>query len=248
MADIKKKLVDGAGLQAAMGIMADFADKGVRGAIGGYNQSFPLTAATKGNIYYHKGTNRYYICVDNYNGSSLTNPNSKFEELSVYTNRQRLDNLPEMIQAGTDAFAKPSVGDTFHIKFNKKFKKIPTVVVGKYGYNTSTLVKCDFLISNVTTTGFDITIIDNISNHSPTIYWVALNQIIKCKEIYLKNNERCTFDEPFPNRCLFVSISDLADGQSTIRGQATRDIDSTGFTFLTTTTTNDSVGYLAIGY
>ena len=93
MADIKKKLVDGAGLQAAMGIMADFADKGVRGSIGGYNQSFPLTAATKGNIYYHKGTNRYYICVDNYNGSSLTNPNSKFEELSVYTNRQRLDNL-----------------------------------------------------------------------------------------------------------------------------------------------------------
>ena len=93
MADIKKKLVDGAGLQAAMGIMANYADKGVRGAIGGYNQSFPLTAATKGNIYYHKGTNRYYICVDNYNGSSLTNPNSKFEELSVYTNRQRLDNL-----------------------------------------------------------------------------------------------------------------------------------------------------------
>ena len=96
MADIKKKLVDGAGLQAAMGIMADFADKGVRGSIGGYNQSFPLTAATKGNIYYHKGTNRYYICVDNYNGSSLTNPNSKFEELSVYTNRQRLDNLSKV--------------------------------------------------------------------------------------------------------------------------------------------------------
>lgn len=93
MADIKKKLVDGAGLQAAMGIMANYADKGVRGAIGGYNQSFPLTAATKGNIYYHKGTNRYYICVDNYNGSSLTNPNSNFEELSAYTNRQRLENL-----------------------------------------------------------------------------------------------------------------------------------------------------------
>ena len=93
MADIKKKLVDGAGLQAAMGIMADFADKGVRGAIGGYNQSFPLTTATKGSIYYHKGTNRYYICINNYSGSSLTNPNSNFEELSVYTNRQRLDNL-----------------------------------------------------------------------------------------------------------------------------------------------------------
>lgn len=104
MADIKKKLVDGAGLQAAMGIMANYADKGVRGAIGGYNQSFPLTAATKGNIYYHKGTNRYYICVDNYNGSSLTNPNSKFEELSVYTNRQRLDSLDKI---STDIVVEP---------------------------------------------------------------------------------------------------------------------------------------------
>lgn len=93
MAEITQKLVDGAGLQTAMGIMGNYSDNMDRGVVGGYNQSFPLTAATKGNIYYHKPTNRYYICINNYSGSSLTNPNSNFEELSVYTNRQRLDNL-----------------------------------------------------------------------------------------------------------------------------------------------------------
>lgn len=125
MADIKKKLVDGAGLQAAMGIMANYADKGVRGAIGGYNQSFPLTAATKGNIYYHKGTNRYYICVDNYNGSSLTNPNSKFEELSVYTNRQRLDNLEEIsLEFSSGTVTENELVEAINIAFTKSKKVI----------------------------------------------------------------------------------------------------------------------------
>ena len=105
MAEITQKLVDGAGLQTAMGIMGNYSDNMDRGVVGGYNQSFPLTAATKGNIYYHKPTNRYYICINNYSGSSLTNPNSNFEELSVYTNRQRLDNLvkvtgPKNYQSG----------------------------------------------------------------------------------------------------------------------------------------------------
>lgn len=67
--------------------------------------SFPLSNATKGSIYYHKGTNRYYICIESHSGSSLTNPNTSFEELSVYTNRQRLDNLvtvtaPKIYQSG----------------------------------------------------------------------------------------------------------------------------------------------------
>ena len=95
MAEITQKLVDGAGLQTAMGIMGNYSDNMDRGVVGGYNQSFPLTAATKGNIYYHKPINRYYLCVNNYSGSSLTNPNSNFKELSVHTNRQRFDNLAE---------------------------------------------------------------------------------------------------------------------------------------------------------
>lgn len=65
------------------------------GVIGGYNGSFPLTAATKGNIYLLPATKKYYVCIENYNGSQLTAPNANFEELSVYTNRSKLDNLEE---------------------------------------------------------------------------------------------------------------------------------------------------------
>ena len=63
------------------------------GVIGGYNGSFPLTAATKGNIYLLPATKKYYVCIKNYNGSQLTAPNANFEELSVYTKRSKFDNL-----------------------------------------------------------------------------------------------------------------------------------------------------------
>lgn len=68
--------------------------------------AFPLSNATKGSIYYHKGTNRYYICINNYSGSSLTNPNANFEELSVYTNRQRLDNLRKIRYYASEILAE----------------------------------------------------------------------------------------------------------------------------------------------
>ena len=68
------------------------------GVIGGYNGSFPLTAATKGNIYLLPATKKYYVCIENYNGSQLTAPNANFEELSVYTNRSKLDNLIKILK------------------------------------------------------------------------------------------------------------------------------------------------------
>lgn len=63
------------------------------GVVGGYNGSFPLTTATKGNIYLLPSTQKYYVCITDYNGSQLTVPNANFEELSVYANRSKYDNL-----------------------------------------------------------------------------------------------------------------------------------------------------------
>ena len=56
-----------------------------------------MTAATKGNIYLLPATKKYYVCIENYNGSQLTAPNANFEELSVYTNRSKLDNLGSLL-------------------------------------------------------------------------------------------------------------------------------------------------------
>ena len=140
MAEITQKLVDGAGLQTAMGIMGNYSDNMDRGVVGGYNQSFPLTAATKGNIYYHKPTNRYYICINNYSGSSLTNPNSNFEELSVYTNRQRLDNLSSLF--GYEIFSNDADQNTLTDFIIKAMLKYHFAILDIQGFQKNLIVDC----------------------------------------------------------------------------------------------------------
>ena len=87
------KYVTYAGLERAVRNVLSKAKDYDKGLAGGYNGTFPLTAATKGNIYLLPATKKYYICITDYNGSKLTTPNANFEELSVYTNRSKLDNL-----------------------------------------------------------------------------------------------------------------------------------------------------------
>lgn len=70
-------------------------DKQDKGVLGGYNGKFPLTVASQNGIYLLPATNKFYVCVNNYSGSSLTAPNANFEELSVYTNREKIENLFE---------------------------------------------------------------------------------------------------------------------------------------------------------
>ena len=65
----------------------------INGLAGGYSGTFPLTTAVKEGIYLLPATNKFYVCVENYNGSSLTAPNANFEELSVFQNRNKLENL-----------------------------------------------------------------------------------------------------------------------------------------------------------
>ncbi|RGY66662.1 hypothetical protein DXA30_02600 [Fusobacterium ulcerans] len=77
-------------LSANQGVILDKQDKGV---LGGYNGIFPLTVASKNGIYLLPATNKFYVCVENYSGSSLTAPNANFEELSVFQNRNKLENL-----------------------------------------------------------------------------------------------------------------------------------------------------------
>lgn len=68
----------------------------INGLAGGYSGTFPLTTAVKEGIYLLPATNKFYVCVKNYSGSSLTAPNANFEELSVFQNRNKLENLCEI--------------------------------------------------------------------------------------------------------------------------------------------------------
>lgn len=94
------------------------------GVVGGYNGSFPLTTATKGNIYLLPSTQKYYVCITDYNGSQLTVPNANFEELSVYANRSKLDNLfskwvvlqDHKVLYGSSYIREYKVGDEYWVR------------------------------------------------------------------------------------------------------------------------------------
>ena len=68
-------------------------DDRVVAAVGQLNGMFPLSEATAGNIYYHQGNKKIYICKSNYNGTTISVPNMNFEDLSIWENRKRLENL-----------------------------------------------------------------------------------------------------------------------------------------------------------
>lgn len=148
-----------------------------KGIIGGYNGIFPLTAAIKGNIYLLPTTNKFYMCITNYNGSNLTAPNANFEELSVWANRDKLENLPKIIDFGRVNTSAPKIGDILTINFSKKFNSLPIIIVGQNGYFVSNSVSSSslFVITEITLINFSLKVIQNPNNHSPEIFWAAIN-------------------------------------------------------------------------
>ena len=74
------------------GTAQDIEDR-VVAAVGQLNGMFPLSEAIAGNIYYHQGNKKFYICKSNYNGTTISVPNMNFEDLSVWDNRKRLENF-----------------------------------------------------------------------------------------------------------------------------------------------------------
>ena len=87
-------------------------DDRVVSALGKEDGKFPLTEAIKGNVYYFTGNKKFYICKEAQN-RRVSVPDGNFEELSIWENRKRLENLIKIeilsmtnllgYQNGTDA-------------------------------------------------------------------------------------------------------------------------------------------------
>ena len=60
--------------------------------LGQNNGQFPVENPVIGNVYYFQGNQKYYICKATEN-RRVTVPNANFEELSIFENRKRLENL-----------------------------------------------------------------------------------------------------------------------------------------------------------
>ena len=70
-------------------------DDRVVSALGKEDGKFPLTEAVKGNVYYFPGNKKFYICKEAQN-RRVSVPDGNFEELSIWENRKRLENLYKM--------------------------------------------------------------------------------------------------------------------------------------------------------
>ena len=125
MANLNDKLVDYKSLKENTKLTLGEAIAYDKGLAGGYNGDFPLTVATKGNIYRVPATNKFYMCITDYNGSNLTAPNANFEELSVWANRDKLENLYSSFQKV--ALKK---GEEVRVSFREQGNRIYLVASG----------------------------------------------------------------------------------------------------------------------
>ena len=71
-------------------------DDRVVSALGKEDGKFPLTEAVKRNVYYFPGNKKFYICKEAQN-RRVSVPDGNFEELSIWENRKRLENLSNYV-------------------------------------------------------------------------------------------------------------------------------------------------------
>ena len=115
-------------------------DDRVVSALGKEDGKFPLTEAVKGNVYYFPGNKKFYICKEAQN-RRVSVPDGNFEELSIWENRKRLENLVkiEVIQMTNLLGHNPTANITewytpvpSHININKIIS-ITNVNQGNWG-------------------------------------------------------------------------------------------------------------------
>jgi len=64
----------------------------LNGILGQNNGEFPVEQAVAGNVYYFPRNQKYYYCLKSQT-SRVSVPNADFEELSIYQNHKKLENL-----------------------------------------------------------------------------------------------------------------------------------------------------------
>jgi len=64
----------------------------LNGLLGKNNGQFPVDQAVEGNVYYFSANQKYYYCLKSQSGRTSV-PNADFEEMSIWANKKKLENL-----------------------------------------------------------------------------------------------------------------------------------------------------------
>nr|DAN43226.1 MAG TPA: tail-collar fiber protein [Caudoviricetes sp.] len=104
-------------------------DDRVVSALGKEDGKFPLTEAVKGNVYYFPGNKKFYICKEAQN-RRVSVPDGNFEELSIWENRKRLENLYKNFEQSGNWYYK-QISSNFYMLFTW----IPNIPGGESYYD-----------------------------------------------------------------------------------------------------------------
>lgn len=75
----------------------------LNGLLGKNNGQFPVDQAVEGNVYYFPANQKYYYCLKSQSGRTSV-PNADFEEMSIWANKKKLENLFKVIEVDTSNF------------------------------------------------------------------------------------------------------------------------------------------------
>ena len=117
----------------------------LNGILGQNNGEFPVEQAVAGNIYYFPRNQKYYYCLKSQT-SRVSVPNADFEELSIYQNRKKLENL---IKVDIGITGNYTTLGSYTYNFPKNYKQVLGVAINVYKTGTATTLE------NVYLTGFN---------------------------------------------------------------------------------------------
>ena len=141
-------------------------------AVGKEDGKFPLTESIVGNVYYFPGNKKFYICKTAEN-RKVSVPNGNFEELSIWENRKRLENLYKNFEKNGNWYYK-QISSNFYILFGW-FQDVPP---GETYYNLPVSTSSEYTNSIV------------LSAQTGTGGERSITSYIKNRKIYLNNQNR----------------------------------------------------------
>ena len=110
-------------------------------AVGKEDGKFPLNEAIQGNVYYFPANKKFYICKETQN-RRISVPDVKFEELSIWENRKRLENLIKIDAGITGNYT--TLG-SYTYSFPKSYKQVLGVAINIYKTGTATTLENVYL-------------------------------------------------------------------------------------------------------
>ena len=141
-------------------------------AVGKEDGKFPLNEAIQGNVYYFPANKKFYICKETQN-RKISVPDVKFEELSIWENRKRLENLYKDFSKSGNWYYK-QISSNFYMMFGW-FQDVPP---GETYYNLPISTVSEYTNSIV------------LSSQTGTGGEKPITSYIKNRKIYLNNQNK----------------------------------------------------------